>query len=184
MSDFEDGLGAYEADLRSPVARERELAAEYLSDCFEYADIRLETRLRIGNWLIDALWKEDDPIVLESILHALGAANLPEPCPQLPWQRVGEYLPKLTSPLLGEYGLGMLGECGDPNMIAFIEPYATHSEPIVREEARKALDLLGRARLETGGKQTAQCACPGCLQEALPDSAFCAYCEDQHYHEH
>jgi len=181
MSDIDEDLRPYEAGLRSPSARERDSAAEVLTDHLESGDISHEVRLRIGKWLMDALWKEHDPIALESILNGLGAAA---PCPQLPWHRVGEYLPKLKSPLLGEYGIGMLGECGDPAMIAFVRPYLEHPEEMVRQEAQRAMALLERVPSPSNTEAQARCACPGCENHALSDSSFCAFCEDQHYHSH
>ncbi len=141
-------LVPYESQLKSPSARERDSAAGQLSDFLEYGDLTLESRLTVGNWLIDSLWNESDGGVIEAILHALGWVNWNGPCPQLPWHRLGEFLPKLQSPLLGEYGLAMLGECGDPTVIPILEPYLQHPEAIVREEASKAIGSLKKIRQE------------------------------------
>jgi len=161
MSGIDEDLKPAEAGLRSPSARERDSAAGVLTDYLEYGDISHEVRLRIGIWLMDALWKEHDATALESILHGLIAVNLPAPCPQLPWHRVGEYLSRLKSPLLGEYGIGMLGECGDPAMTAFVRPYLEHSEEIVRQEAERAMMLLEQIPSPSNTETQAR-SCPGC----------------------
>lgn len=135
-------LDPYEQQLCSSVRRERESAAEQISDYLQYAELSLESKLKIGSWLIDAIWRDNDEVVLESLLHALGWINFGQPCPGVPWKRLGEYLPKLQTPLLGEYALATLGECGDPSMVSYIEPYLRHSEESVRLVAGDAISQL------------------------------------------
>jgi hypothetical protein len=135
-------LDPYEAQLRSDSSRTREIAAEQLSDYLEYGGLLLESRKKIGDWLLDALCKENDELVIESLLNALGWINFNAPCPDINWRRLGEYLPRLPLALLGEYALTTLGESGDPAMIRYVQPYVDHADNDVRSYAVQATELL------------------------------------------
>ena len=138
-------LDPYELQLKSDCSRQRDSAAEQLSDYLQYSDLGLQSRLAVGRWLLDALWNETDEVVIESLLNALGWINFKTACPELEWGRLAEYLPKLPPILLGEYAIATLGECADPSMIPYIEAYLNHPEPSVRQEAQQAIVLLKRS---------------------------------------
>lgn len=135
-------LDPYESQLQSGSSRSRETGAEQLSDYLEYGELSLESKQKIGGWLLDALEKECDEIVVESLLNALGWVNFNSACPQVDWSRLGEYLPRLPPGLLGEYALVTLGESGDPAMIRYVQPFVDHLDSDVRTYAEQSMKML------------------------------------------
>lgn len=184
MSHSEETLQQQFTALQSPSARERDRVIEELGDALEHGQLSPETCAVIGHWLIRSLGKETDATARESILNALAKAlshgRLP---PTLAWSKVADELPRLSPPLL-EYGIEILGACGDPAMRPYLLAQQDHPEPAIRQAAVDALGMLKSAAPEDHCERGSRCACPGCEAEALPDGLFCPYCEDHHYHTH
>jgi len=141
--DLDQQLEDFQIRLKRPEARERMLAASEMSDWFEYGrDLPEGFHRKMAEMLIEAALVETDEDPLEAILNAVGSGtcyrNL---SPEIPWRKIGDFLPQLKSPLL-EYGLGILGECRDPAMCRYIEAYTNSPTDTVREEALRALDVM------------------------------------------
>lgn len=141
--DLDQKLDEFRAGLKKQERRERMFVASEMADWFEYGrDLPENFHRQMADMLIEAALVETDEDPLEAILNAIGAGtcyrNL---SPEIAWHKIGDFLPRLKSPLL-EYGIGILGECRNPDMLRYVEPYLDDPRETVCEEAVRAYEVM------------------------------------------
>ncbi|MGW7486622.1 HEAT repeat domain-containing protein [Streptomyces sp. NPDC054786] len=131
-------------------ARQREVWADSLGDLLGSAYLTQADAERVVRWLVQWAVSDMDYAVRESALHAVSEAGVQY---ELPYTALAPLAANIDSfePLLLEYVLCSLSATHDKRALRAVEPFLTHPDAGVREEA-----VLAMAELrETSGRSAA-----------------------------
>jgi hypothetical protein len=146
VSDIDSELHGLVERLHSTTVRIREVAAGDAGDILEHWELSADQANRLVNALLDAVLREVDRGVTESILYALGEPSVSQECRGERWERLVPILGSFDVECL-EYAIELLGNSDDAKTLRVIESYRDNQEPGVRESVQDALELIERRRV-------------------------------------
>jgi HEAT repeat protein len=130
------------ADLTRRDTRQRDLAAETLSDLLRTGALAHSDAQAAVTALVALAGNDPDATVQESALHAITEAFDHYELPLRLFRPLQQQMPTMPPILLAEYALYILAATHDPDARPTIETFLAHPDPAVHRAAREAIAEL------------------------------------------